>query len=112
VKAEYTGYSSDIDGKPEYEPILHLKSVPVAENVEQSITPESEILKSLEGVRIDKLENVFTPQPTDDELWDEVETTFRTYESDWNYYLDGNSDNEPSDKPIKELKSKFKITRR
>lgn len=35
---------------------------------EQSITPQSEILKSLEGVRVDKLENVFTPQPTYDEL--------------------------------------------
>lgn len=76
---------------------LHLKSV--SENVagdgmkKQSITPQSEILKSLEGVRVDKLENVFTPQPTDDELWGELLYSVKHSNLD-------------------ELKSKFKITRR
>ena len=69
------------------------------------ITPESEILKSLEGVRVDKLENVFTPQPTDDVDWDEV----------FDFYV-----KESEQVPERSLavnlfhflKSKFKITRR
>jgi hypothetical protein len=79
---------------------------------EQSIAPESEILKSLEGVRVDKLENVFTPQPTDDELWDEFEKEmYEAYLIKLSCEMTYGYGNVYFNK-IHELKSKFKITRR